>query len=63
MKEYDENEKYIMSLDANNLYGWATSQALQTGGFKSKNQKKIENLDLGGYSEGNEKGLILAVDL
>ena len=37
MKEYDEKapSKYIMYLDANNLYGWAMSQALPTGGFKS----------------------------
>ena len=26
--------KYIMYLDANNLYGWAMSQYLPTGGFK-----------------------------
>ena len=35
MKEYDENKpsKYIMYLDANNLYGWAMSQYLPTGNF------------------------------
>ena len=35
MKEYDEKapSKYIMYLDANNLYGWAMSQYLPTGGF------------------------------
>ena len=36
MKEYDEKapSKYIMYLDANNLYGWAMSQYLPTGNFK-----------------------------
>ena len=36
MKVYDKNEtsKYIMYLDANNLYGWAVSQYLPTGGFR-----------------------------
>ena len=35
MKEYDEKvtSKYIMYLDANNLYGWAMSQYLPTGNF------------------------------
>ena len=36
MKEYDEKalSKYIMYLDPNNLYGWAMSQYLPTGGFR-----------------------------
>ena len=36
MKNYDEKapSKYIMYLDANNLYGWAMSQYLPTDGFK-----------------------------
>ena len=36
MKEYDEKapSKYIMHLDANNLYGWAMSQNLPTSNFK-----------------------------
>ena len=35
MKDYDEKapSKYIMYLDANNLYGWALSQYLPTSGF------------------------------
>ena len=65
MKEYDEKapSKYIMYLDANNLYGWAMSQYLPTGGFKWLKQNKIDNLDLGKYNEQSKKGLILEVDL
>ena len=34
--EFDPNEKtnYLQYLDANNLYGWAMSQPLTTGGFR-----------------------------
>ena len=37
MKSYDVNEpsKFIMYLDANNLYDWAMSQYLPYGGFES----------------------------
>ena len=65
MKEYDEKEpsKYIMYLDANNLYGWAMSKYLPTGGFKWLTEQEIEDLDLSEYKSDNEKGLILEVDL
>ena len=65
MKEYDEKKpsKYIMYLDANNLYGWAMSQYLPTGGFKWMTDKQINNIDLAKYYENSEKGLILEVDL
>ena len=38
MKNYDKNKEssYIQYLDANNLYGWATSQKLPVNGFKWK---------------------------
>ena len=41
MKEYDEKvpSKYIMYLDANNLYGWAMSQYLPTGNFNPPGTK------------------------
>ena len=65
MREYDEKapSKYIMYLDANNLYGWAMSQYLPTGGFKWMTDKQINNIDLAKYNENSEKGLILEVDL
>ena len=46
MKNYDQNSpsKHIMYLDANNLYGWAMSQHLPTGGFKWLSQKKLKKL-------------------
>ena len=65
MKKYDEKEpsKYIMYLDANNLYGWAMSQYLPTGGFKWLSQKQIDKINLGTYTDDSKKGLILEVDL
>ena len=65
MKEYDEKapSKYIMYLDANNLYGWAMSQYLPTGNFKWISDKEIKRIDLGKYKADGKKGLILEVDL
>ena len=62
MKEYDEkaSSKYIMYLDANNLYGWAMSQYLPTGGFKWLSEKEV---NLSKFDNESEKGLILEVDL
>ena len=65
MKEYDQKapSKYIMYLDANNLYGWAMSQYLPTGGFKWLTEKQINKINLAQYNEDSNKGLILEVDL
>ena len=65
MKEYDEKapSKYIMYLDANNLYGWAMSQYLPTGGFRWMTEKQTNNIDLAKYNDKSKKGLILEVDL
>ena len=46
-----------------NLYGWAISQYLPTGGFKWLTEKQINNLNLAKYQEDSNKGLILEVDL
>ena len=65
MKEYDEKapSKYIMYLDANNLYGWAMSQYLPTGNFKWMTDTEISKINLGKYKADGKNGLILEVDL
>ena len=65
MTEYDEKapSKYIMYLDANNLYGWAMSQYLPTSGFKWLTEKEINNIDLAKYKEDTKNSMILEVDL
>ena len=65
MNEYNEKvpSKYIMYLDANNLYGWATSQYLPTGNFSWMTNKEIRKIDLGKYKADGKKGLILEVEI
>ena len=64
--EYDKSKptKYLQYLDANNLYGWAMSQSLPTGGFRwiklgGRNPKTIvEEL-----VEKKDFGYLLEVDV
>ena len=65
MKTYNEkaSSKYIMYLDANNLYGWAMSQFLPTGGFKWMTKNQIDKIELSKYKENSKKGLIPEVNL
>ena len=51
---------YLQYLDANNLYGWAISQPLPTGGFKwvDVNPNKISEL-----ATRTDKGYVLEVDV
>ena len=64
MKDFDETapEKHIMYLDANNLYGWAMSQALPTGGFRWLNPEGFNLDEFKSYVYGR-RGVILEVDL
>ena len=52
-----------MYLDANNLYGWAMSRYLPTGGFRWMTEKEINNTNLAIYKENNKKGLIVDVEV
>ena len=56
----DKPTKYLQYLDANNLYGWAMSQPLPTGGFKwvSIKPSKISQL-----TKCKSKGYVLEVDV
>ena len=65
MEGYDEKKpsKYIMYLDANNLYGWAMIQYLSYSSFKWLSNEELNNIDLGKYKEDANDGLILEVDL
>ena len=53
--------EYLIYLDANNLYGWAMSQPLPTGGFKWFDNH--DDFDVLSISDNNSKGYILEVDL
>ena len=46
MKDFNKNKllTFLLYFDANNLYGWAMSQKLPTGGFKWLTDKEINNL-------------------
>ena len=65
IEEYDEESpsKYMMYLDANNLYGRAMSQYLPTGNFRWMTDKEINKIDLGKFKTNGKKGLISEVDL
>ena len=56
----NESVSYLQYLDANNLYGWAMSQRLPTGGFKWVEVKPEEILRL---AKLKSKGYLLEVDV
>ena len=56
----NESTKYLQYLDANNLYGWAMSQPLPTGGFRWVEVKPNE---IGKLVKRKDKGCLLVVDV
>ena len=65
MEYYDSRKesKYIIYLDAYNLYGWAMIQNLPYGRFKWLSIKEINDFCLNSISENNSAGYILEFDL
>ena len=68
MKNYnkDEESSYIQYLDANNLYGWATSKKLPVNGFRWPDSDEINEINeefIKSYNENDKKGYILEVDV
>lgn len=55
--------KYISYVDANNLYGWAMSQFLPTGGFCWLDQIEIDNFNLESLPDDGSEGYVLEVDV
>ena len=56
----NEDTTYLQYLDTNNLYGWAMSQPLPTGGFRWVN---IEPNEISELATRTDKGYILEVDV
>ena len=62
LKSYDpkQESKHFISLDANNLYGYAMSKFLPISGFKWIDP---EEFDLNKYTSNSLEGCVLEVDL
>ena len=65
MKDYNpkEESKYIMYLDANNLYGWAMIQHLPTTDFKFEKPEKFDRTSIMMLGDTDDRGYVFEVDL
>ena len=68
MKNYNKNieSSYIQFLDANNLYGWTTSQKLPVNDFKWVKQEDLSQFNedfIKNYDENSNTGYFLEVDI
>src|SRR5207245_7751087 len=59
----EEPSKYILYLDANNLYGYAMSESLPTGEFKFLSEGEINKLNFEDVHDDDPYGYILEVEL
>ena len=66
MKNYDKNKElsFLIYVDANNLYGWATSKKLPVDGFKWVDDLSMLMEDfIKSYDEEGDVGYLLVVDV
>ena len=61
MGEPEGESGFLQYLDANNLYGWAMSQLLSTGGFKwvDDDVSKFTSEKISRLAEDDSKGYLL----
>ena len=59
----DEEKKWLLYIDANNLYGYGLSSKLPIGDYQWEKTKKMTDDFIMSYSQENERGYILEVDL
>ena len=57
----DEEEKYLMYFDVNNLYGWAMTKPLPYGGFIWV--ENVDDTDFYNISDDGDFGYFVEVDL
>ena len=62
--KHDDERSYLQYLDANNLYGWAMSEALPIHGFKwVKNVEEFTAKTITKLAKKNKHGYLLEVDV
>ena len=59
----EKPSSHMLYLDANNLYGWAMSQYLPTGGFRWEEDYESLAESIGSHPSDSPEGYILEVDL
>ena len=61
----EKHNSHILYRDANNLYGWAMSQALPTGSFRWVEEADFHELaaNVSNHQADDPEGYILEVDL
>ena len=64
-EEEDEEgfKKFLLYLDANNLYGWAMSQSLPIGSYRWLTDEEVAAFELSAWEANGTKGCLLEVDL
>ena len=64
-REFDPSQPntFILYVDSNNLYGWAMSQVLPSGGFEWVSREEWENINWVGLSETDLVGYFVECDL